>query len=64
MSAPRVTRLPERIHLPTLIRVPLFWRLFAVNAMVLALATAALALSPVTVSSPVAVTEAIVRRLR
>jgi two-component system sensor histidine kinase UhpB len=60
VSAPRVTRLPERIHLPTLIRVPLFWRLFAVNAMVLALATAALALSPVTVSSPVAVTEAIV----
>jgi two-component system sensor histidine kinase UhpB len=40
--------------------VPLFWRVFAVNALVLALATAALALSPATVSSPVAVTEAVV----
>jgi two-component system sensor histidine kinase UhpB len=43
--------------------VPLFWRVFAMNALVLALATAVLALSPATVSSPVAVTEAVVLAL-
>jgi signal transduction histidine kinase len=43
--------------------VPLFWRVFATNALVLALATAVLALSPATVSSPVAVTEAVVLAL-
>ena len=38
----------------------LLWRVFAVNAAVLALATLALAVSPATVSFPLAVTEAIV----
>jgi two-component system sensor histidine kinase UhpB len=50
----------DRVRLPTLRGVPLFWRVFAMNALVLALATAALVLSPATVSSPVAITEAIV----
>jgi two-component system sensor histidine kinase UhpB len=45
---------------PALARVPLFWRVFATNALVLAVAAAALVLSPATVSSPVALTEAIV----
>jgi two-component system sensor histidine kinase UhpB len=40
--------------------VPLFWRVFATNAAVLVLAAAVLALSPATISFPVAVTEAIV----
>ena len=40
--------------------MPLFWRVFATNALVLAAATAALALSPATVSSPLALTEAAV----
>ena len=40
--------------------MPLFWRVFAVNAAVLAVATAALAFSPATVSQPVAVKEAVV----
>jgi two-component system sensor histidine kinase UhpB len=39
-------------------RVPLFWRVFAANAVVLALAAAALVLSPATVSFPVALAEA------
>ena len=43
-----------------LARVPLFWRVFATNALVLAVAAAVLALSPATVSFPVALTEAIV----
>jgi two-component system sensor histidine kinase UhpB len=43
--------------------MPLFWRVFATNALVLALATAVLALSPATVSFPVAVTEAVVLAL-
>jgi two-component system, NarL family, sensor histidine kinase UhpB len=43
--------------------VPLFWRVFATNALVLALATAVLVVSPATVSSPVAVTEAVVLAL-
>ena len=37
--------------------VPLFWRVFAINALVLAGATVTLALSPATVSSPVALAE-------
>lgn len=40
--------------------VSLFWRVFATNAVVLAIATAALAVSPATVSQPVAVREAVV----
>jgi two-component system sensor histidine kinase UhpB len=40
--------------------MPLFWRVFVTNALVLALATVALALSPATVSFPVALTEAVV----
>ncbi len=40
--------------------LPLYWRVFAINALVLALATAALALSPATLSSPIALWEAIV----
>ena len=51
-----MTRQPR----PALSRVPLFWRLFATNAGVLVLAAAVLALSPATISFPVAVTEAIV----
>jgi two-component system sensor histidine kinase UhpB len=43
--------------------MPLFWRVFATNAVVLAVATAALALSPATVSFPVALTEAVVLTL-
>jgi two-component system, NarL family, sensor histidine kinase UhpB len=45
---------------PGLAQLPLFWRVFAANALVLALAAAALALSPATVSFPVALTEAVV----
>jgi two-component system, NarL family, sensor histidine kinase UhpB len=41
-------------------RLPLFWRVFATNASVLAVAATALVLSPATVSFPVAATEAIV----
>jgi two-component system, NarL family, sensor histidine kinase UhpB len=48
---------------PALARVPLFWRVFATNAVVLAVAAAALALSPATVSFPVALTEAAVLTL-
>jgi two-component system sensor histidine kinase UhpB len=43
--------------------MPLFWRVFATNALVLVVATAALALSPATVSFPVALTEAVVLAL-
>src|SRR5918999_3066570 len=39
---------------------PLAWRIFLVNAAVFALGTAALALSPATVSWPIALTEALV----
>src|SRR5918992_5292344 len=39
---------------------PLAWRIFLVNAAVFALGTAALALSPATVSWPIALTEAVV----
>lgn len=49
-----------KARLPRLRGLPLFWRVFAMNALVLALAAAVLALSPATVSSPVAITEAIV----
>jgi two-component system sensor histidine kinase UhpB len=45
-------------HRPRLQAVPLFWRVFGTNAAVLAVATAVLALSPATVSFPVALTEA------
>jgi two-component system sensor histidine kinase UhpB len=40
--------------------MPLFWRVFATNAAVLAIATAALVALPVTVSVPVALTELVV----
>jgi two-component system, NarL family, sensor histidine kinase UhpB len=40
--------------------VPLFWRVFAINAAVLGLAATVLVASPATVSFPVALTEAIV----
>jgi two-component system sensor histidine kinase UhpB len=40
--------------------VPLFWRVFAANALVLAAAALLLALSPATVSFPVAIAEAVV----
>jgi len=40
--------------------VPLFWRIFALNAVVLAAATALLLWAPVTVSAPVVLTEALV----
>jgi two-component system sensor histidine kinase UhpB len=45
---------------PTLAGLSLFWRVFATNALVLAVAAAALALSPATVSFPVALAEAVV----
>jgi two-component system, NarL family, sensor histidine kinase UhpB len=50
----------DRTRRPRLAGVPLFWRVFATNALVLAVAAAALALSPATVSFPVALTEAVV----
>jgi two-component system sensor histidine kinase UhpB len=40
--------------------MPLLWRAFAINATVLTVATVALVVSPVTVSSPVALTELVV----
>src|SRR5687768_10533273 len=40
--------------------MPLLWRVFLTNAVVLAIATGALALAPVTVSIPIALTELIV----
>ena len=40
--------------------MPLFWRVFAANAVALTLATLALAVSPATVSFPVAAPEAVV----
>src|SRR5918995_6242296 len=43
--------------------MPLFWRVFATNALVLVVATAGLALSPATVSFPVALAEAAVLAL-
>src|SRR5688572_14266712 len=41
-------------------RLPLFWRVFAVNAALLALATLLLLFAPVTVSVPIRVTEALI----
>jgi two-component system sensor histidine kinase UhpB len=41
-------------------RLPLFWRVFVTNALFFAIGTAALAVSPATVSFPLAVTEAVV----
>jgi two-component system, NarL family, sensor histidine kinase UhpB len=46
-----------------LARVPLFWRVFATNAVVLVAAAVVLVLSPATVSFPVALTEAMVLAL-
>ena len=43
--------------------MPLFWRVFATNALIFSIAVGALALSPATVSSPVAATEALVLAL-
>jgi two-component system sensor histidine kinase UhpB len=43
--------------------LPLLWRVFATNALVLAVATAMLVASPATVSFPVALTEAVVLAL-
>ena len=43
-----------------LAELPLFWRVFAANAIVLAVAVALLALAPVTVSIPVALTELVI----
>jgi two-component system, NarL family, sensor histidine kinase UhpB len=40
--------------------VPLFWRVFATNALIFAVAAGALALSPATVSFPVTATEALI----
>lgn len=40
--------------------IPLFWRVSLTNALVLALATTALALAPVTISVPVALTELVI----
>ncbi len=40
--------------------MPLFWRVFATNALILVAAAGALALSPATVSFPVAATEALI----
>jgi len=42
---------------PRLDKLPLFWRVFAANASLLARALAGLALAPVTVSAPVAASE-------
>jgi len=47
-----------RVGRLALARLPLFWRVFATNALVLALAAAALVLSPATISFPVALAEA------
>ena len=44
-------------------RLPLFWRVFAVNAALLALATLLLLFAPVTVSVPIRVTEALILML-
>jgi two-component system sensor histidine kinase UhpB len=40
--------------------MPLFWRVFATNAAILVIATLVLAVSPATISSPLALTEALV----
>jgi two-component system sensor histidine kinase UhpB len=42
------------------LRLPLFWRVFAVNAALLALATLLLLFAPVTVSVPIRLTEALI----
>ena len=39
---------------------PLFWQIFATNALLLAVATAVLAFTPLTISFPVALTEVVV----
>jgi two-component system sensor histidine kinase UhpB len=49
-----------RAHQLRLDAIPLFWRVFATNALVLVLAAAVLALSPATISFPVALAEAVV----
>src|SRR5437899_632364 len=40
-------------------RLPLLWRVFAINATLLAIATLLLALTPVTIHAPIALVEAI-----
>jgi two-component system sensor histidine kinase UhpB len=41
-------------------RLPLFWRVFAINAVLLVIATLLLALTPVTIHAPIALVEALV----
>jgi two-component system, NarL family, sensor histidine kinase UhpB len=48
---------------PKFRRLPIFWRVFVTNAVVLTVATAVLVISPATVSFPVVLTEAIVLAL-
>ncbi len=45
------------MHLP---RVPLLWRIFAINAALLVIATLLLALTPVTIHAPIALVEGVV----
>jgi two-component system sensor histidine kinase UhpB len=56
----RLAAVNGKPHPPSSAGVPLFWRVFATNAVVLVLAAVVLALSPATISFPVAVTEALV----
>jgi two-component system, NarL family, sensor histidine kinase UhpB len=49
-----------RFHLATFAHAPLYWRVFAVNAIVLTLAATVLVVSPATISFPIALTELIV----
>ena len=58
MPGPRIVASHERPDYG--LGVPLFWRVFATNALVLTVAAGALALSPATVSFPVAGTEALI----
>ncbi|MEU4291663.1 HAMP domain-containing sensor histidine kinase [Kribbella sp. NPDC026596] len=69
MSRLLMARTPPALYLPSqetasakegVLSVPLFWRIFALNAVVLAAATALLLWAPVTVSVPVVFTEALV----
>jgi two-component system sensor histidine kinase UhpB len=49
-----------RFHLSNVSNAPLYWRVFAVNAIVLTLAATVLVVSPATISFPIALTELIV----
>ena len=51
---------PRRVEKKGVIPVSLFWRIFALNAVVLGSATALLLWAPVTVSVPVVLTEAVI----